>query len=118
MTTLTVNRELCLLSHAFNLAIKEWEWIDFNPVSRVSRERVNNQVERWLTFEEQEKLLAVSPLWLREIIIFAVNTGWRRSEIRLSIGTRLISSGKRLLSWNRRTRVRTHSHLMNKSWKF
>ncbi|HUI67399.1 MAG TPA: tyrosine-type recombinase/integrase, partial [Nitrospirota bacterium] len=77
----TVNRELCLLSHAFNLAIKEWEWIDYNPVSRVSRDRVNNQVERWLTCEEQEKLLAVSPSWLREIIIFAVNTGWRRSEI-------------------------------------
>ncbi len=77
----TVNRELCLLSHAFNLAIKEWEWVDFNPVARVSRERVNNQVERWLTFEEQNKLLAVSPQWLREIIIFAVNTGWRRSEI-------------------------------------
>jgi integrase len=77
----TVNRDLCLLSHAFNLAVKEWEWMEYNPVSRVSRERVNNQVERWLTFEEQEKLLASSPLWLREIIIFAVNTGWRRSEI-------------------------------------
>jgi integrase len=77
----TVNRDLCLLSHAFNLAVKEWEWMEYNPVSRVSRERVNNQVERWLTFEEQEKLLAASPLWLREIIIFAVNTGWRRSEI-------------------------------------
>ncbi|MGC1455368.1 MAG: site-specific integrase, partial [Nitrospirota bacterium] len=77
----TVNRDLCLISHAFNLAVKEWEWMEYNPVSRVSRERVNNQVERWLTFEEQEKLLAVSPLWLREIIIFAVNTGWRRSEI-------------------------------------
>jgi site-specific recombinase XerD len=75
----TVNRELCLLSHAFNLAIKEW--VDFNPVARVSRERVNNQIERWLSFEEQNKLLAVSPQWLREIIIFAVNTGWRRSVI-------------------------------------
>lgn len=77
----TVNRELGLLGHAFNLAIKEWEWLDFNPVARVSRERVNNQVERWLTFEEQEKLLAASPRWLREIIIFALNTGWRRGEV-------------------------------------
>lgn len=77
----TVNRELGLLGHAFNLAIKEWEWIDFNPVARVSRERVNNKIERWLTFDEQEKLLAASPRWLQEIIIFAVNTGWRRSEV-------------------------------------
>jgi integrase len=77
----TVNRELALLSHAFNLAVREWEWMANNPVSRVSRERVNGHIERWLTFKEQEKLLAVSPLWLREIILFAVNTGWRRSEI-------------------------------------
>ncbi len=77
----TINRELGLLGHAFNLAIKEWEWVDSNPVARVSRERVHTKIERWLTFEEQKKLLAASPPWLREIIIFAVNTGWRRSEI-------------------------------------
>jgi len=77
----SVNRELSLLSHAFNLAIREWEWVEFNPVSRVSRERTNNQVERWLTIEEQEKLLKASPFWLREIVVFALNTGWRRSEI-------------------------------------
>jgi integrase len=77
----TINRELGLLGHAFNLAVKEWEWIDVNPVARVSRDRVDNKIERWVTFEEQEKLLAVSPRWLQEIILFAVNTGWRRSEI-------------------------------------
>ncbi len=77
----TVNNELRLLGHAFNLAIREWEWVEINPVSRVSKERVHNQVERWLTHEEEQGLLTVSPLWLREIIIFAVNTGMRQSEI-------------------------------------
>jgi integrase len=77
----TVNNELRLLSHAYNLAVREWEWVEFNPVSRVSKERVNNQVERWLTHEEERTLLAVCPQWLREIIIFAVNTGLRQSEI-------------------------------------
>lgn len=77
----TVNNELRLLSHAYNLAIREWEWADSNPVSRVSKEKVNNQVERWLTCEEEEKLLAVSPTWLREIMVFALNTGLRQSEI-------------------------------------
>src|SRR3989304_4814935 len=77
----TVNNELRLLSHAFNLAMKEWEWVDLNPVSKVSKEKVNNQIERWLTYEEEEKLLAASPHWLQEIIIFAVNTGLRQGEI-------------------------------------
>ncbi len=77
----TVNNELRLLGHAFNLAVKEWEWVGSNPVSKVSKERVNNRIERWLTHEEEESLLAASPQWLREVVIFAVNTGLRQAEI-------------------------------------
>ena len=77
----TINNELILMGHAFNLAIKEWEWLKENPVQRVSKEKVNNLIERWLTFKEENKLLSVSPKWLREIIIFAINTGLRQSEI-------------------------------------
>jgi len=76
-----VNNELRLLSHAFNLAIREWEWVEFNPVSRVSKEKVNNQLERWLTYEEEDKLLTASSHWLREIVIFAIYTGLRQGEI-------------------------------------
>lgn len=77
----TVNHELAIMSHAFNVAIKDWEWIKENPVRNVSREKVRNTMERWLTFEEQEKLIKVSPQWLQDIILFAVNTGFRQSEI-------------------------------------
>ena len=77
----TINNELTLMGHAFNLAIREWEWCKENPVSRVSKFRVNNQIERWLTFEEEQKLLSVSPSWLQEMIIFAINTGLRQSEL-------------------------------------
>ncbi len=77
----TVNNELRLLSHAYNLALREWEWVDSNPVSRVAKEKVNNQVERWLTHEEEEKLLSASPFWLQEILIVAINTGLRQAEI-------------------------------------
>ncbi len=76
----TINYELSLMSHAFNLAIKEWEWLKDNPVSRVSREKVNNMRERWLTFEEEEKLLNASPKWLQELIIFSLETGLRQGE--------------------------------------
>jgi integrase len=77
----TINYELTLMSHAFNIAIREWEWLDDNPIKKVKKERVNNTIERWLTLEEEKKLLCASPLWLQEIIVFAINTGFRRSEI-------------------------------------
>jgi integrase len=69
------------MGHAFNLAIKEWEWVRDNPVRRVSKEKVDNQVERWLTREEEEALVSRSPEWLGQIIVFAINTGLRESEI-------------------------------------
>jgi integrase len=77
----TLNYELALMSHAFNLAIREWEWVKENPVKKVSKEKVSNQIERWLTFEEEKNLLASSPDWLRKIVVFAINTGLRESEI-------------------------------------
>lgn len=77
----TINKELGLLKHAFNLAVKEWEWLETNPISCMSLEPVNNARDRWLTWEEERALLDVSPDWLRSIIIFALNTGMRRGEI-------------------------------------
>ncbi|MBN1293471.1 MAG: site-specific integrase [Candidatus Latescibacteria bacterium] len=38
-------------------------------------------VERYLTKEEAERLLTVSPPYLKEIIIFALGTGVRKSEM-------------------------------------
>ncbi len=75
-----INRELALMKHAFNLAWKEWEWVIDNPVLRVSMEKEPPSRDRWLTREEQKELLSVSPKWLRELILFAVETGLRRGE--------------------------------------
>jgi integrase len=77
----TINYELALMSHAFNIALREWEWVKENPVKKVSKERVHNQIERWLTLDEEKRLLAAAPKWLKEIIIFAIHTGFRESEI-------------------------------------
>lgn len=77
----TINRELATMKNAFNLAIKEWEWCRENPVSRVSMEKENNKRDRWLTNEDEERLLESSPLWLQEIVVFALNTGMRLGEI-------------------------------------
>lgn len=77
----TINYELTLMSHAFNLAIKEWEWIENNPVNKVKKERVRNAIERWLTLDEEDKLVKNSPRWLQNIIVFAIHTGLRQSEL-------------------------------------
>ena len=77
----TVNQELAMLRHAFNLAIREWEWVRDNPAQKVSREKVNNLIERWLTFEEEEELLATSPRWVQEILLLGIETGLRQSEL-------------------------------------
>jgi len=77
----TVNRELYMLSKAFNLAVKEWEWLKDNPVSRVQKERESNEVDRWLAEDEERRLLGNSPEWLREIVVFALNTGLRQDEL-------------------------------------
>lgn len=77
----TINYELTFMSHAYNMAVKEWELVKDNPVARVRKEKVRNFIERWLTLEEEAKLLAASPQWLKEIIVFAINTGFRQGEI-------------------------------------
>ena len=77
----TINRELALMKHAFNLAIKEWEWAKQNPVSRVSFEQEDNKRDRWLSQEEEDRLLSACPVWVREIVLVALNTGMRMGEI-------------------------------------
>lgn len=68
----TINHELALLGHAFNIAVREWEWVRDNPVARVSKEKVDNIRDRCLSDEEEQRLLAESPEWLQEIIVYVV----------------------------------------------
>ena len=63
------------------MAIKEWEWVRDNPLSRISLEKNERIIERYLSLEEEQKLLLVTPAWIKEIILFAIHTGFRRSEL-------------------------------------
>jgi integrase len=53
----TINHRLGILRHAFKLAIREWGWIKENPAAMVVREKVNNDRDRWLKEDEEERLL-------------------------------------------------------------
>jgi integrase len=77
----TINRELATLKKAFNLARREWEWCTDNPVCRVSMERENNTRDRWLTEDEEIRLLNAAAPWLRELMLFAIHTGMRMGEM-------------------------------------
>lgn len=77
----TINRELATLKKAFNLARREWEWCTDNPVCRVSMEQENNTRDRWLTVDEEQRLLHAAAPWLRKLMVFAVHTGMRQGEI-------------------------------------
>ncbi len=77
----SINRSLSMLSKAFSLAVKEWEWVKENPVLKVSREKESKGRDRWLTVDEEKRLLDSSPPWLREIVIFDLHTGLRLNEL-------------------------------------
>lgn len=77
----TINRELANLKKAFNLAMREWEWCHQNPVMRVSMEKENNKRDRWLSEEEENRLLASCAPWLHDLVTFALHTGMRMGEI-------------------------------------
>ncbi|MCK6467334.1 MAG: tyrosine-type recombinase/integrase [Candidatus Brocadia sinica] len=77
----TFNLERAMFSKMFNVAIREWEWLKENPVSKVSRDKENNHRDKWLSVEEERRLLENMPEWLREIVLLALHTGLRQDEL-------------------------------------
>ena len=74
----TVVRDLALLRNLLNKAHQEWEVLTTVPHFKMPR--VNNARDRFLTLDEEKALLEVSPPHLRNFIIFALDTGARKSE--------------------------------------
>ncbi len=53
----TVVRYLSSLSHAFSIAVKEWEWLRENPVFKISKPKESQGRTRFLDSKEKEALL-------------------------------------------------------------
>ena len=57
----TVVRYLASLSHAFAIAVKDWEWIQENPVMKISKPKISNGRTRFLNDDEKERLYPSLP---------------------------------------------------------
>lgn len=80
-----VNRYISALSHCINLAVNELEWMQENPLRKISKLKEPRGRIRFLSDKERGRLLDAclasdyKPLYL--IVILAISTGARRGEI-------------------------------------
>lgn len=77
----TSNREMALLKHMFNMAERWGQHQGTNPVRFVRFLPEDNLRFETLSDSQEAALLLASPPYLREMIVFAINTGLRTSDI-------------------------------------
>ena len=75
----TVNRYLALVRFILIRARDEWEWLDKVPKVRLFKESISR--ERALTFDQAKRLLDELPSHQREVVLFALATGLRQSNV-------------------------------------
>jgi len=81
----SVVRYLAVLSHAFTVAVKEWGWIEHNPVLKVTKPTEPRGRVRFLSEQERNALLTAcresSNPWLYTCVVVALSTGMRKGEL-------------------------------------
>jgi integrase len=77
----TINHELRLLRHAYNLAIHDWELVDESPFTKIKIPSGDVKRVRYFSEDEEESLVNVLPEWLKPIVTIARESGLRLSNI-------------------------------------
>ena len=70
-----------------------------NSSKRKKKEQENNVQEKYLTYDEEKRLIENCPEWLRDLVVFSLNTGLRQHE-QLSVTWERVSHNEELfLFW-------------------
>ena len=82
----TLVRQLGLLQHVIEIAIKEWNVpLTRNPIAQIRKPRIGEQRSRRLKEGELDLLLAASKgcrnVYVMPLVLLAIETGMRRSEL-------------------------------------
>jgi len=85
LSSATINRYWVAMQTALNMAVKEWDWLAKNPMSNISKLKEPEGRKRFLSDKERDALLEACKVsnnpYLYTIVIVALSTGARRSEI-------------------------------------
>lgn len=96
----TVVRYLSSLSSVFETAIREWHWVEKNPIRLIRKPTVSNARTRFLSEEECQRLLKATKesknVYLYPVVAIALGSGMRRGEI-LNLRWQDIDFNKRLI---------------------
>ena len=79
VTNSTVNRVQEVIRIILRKACNEWEWIDRVPMVRMLPEPIKRV--RWITRNEADRLIAVLPSHLADMVRFSLETGLRRANV-------------------------------------
>lgn len=80
VSDVTINRELAFLRHLYSMAII-WGKASENPVKKVRFAREDNGRARMLSPDEEAQLLAQCATHLKPLVVTALHTGFRASEL-------------------------------------
>jgi len=81
----TVVRYMAALSHAFSIAVNEWQWLEDSPMRKVKKPKESRGRVRFLDDEERIRLLSAckdsTNDWLYMCVILAISSGMRQGEL-------------------------------------
>jgi len=76
----TASKELGVLKTAFHCAIR-WGWIRSSPFVGIVLNQEGTARLRWLSEDEETRLLATGPAWLRDLVSVGLDTGLRPGNL-------------------------------------
>ena len=81
----SLNRYIAVLSSVMSVAVREWQWLEENPVSKLRKLKESKGRERLLSEDELDRLLEATKQSankdLHTAVVLALSTGARKMEI-------------------------------------